>query len=282
MKKQAVKEYLIITLGIFIMALGIYFFKFPNNFSTGGVSGISILLSHYYPNITPGTVVFVINLLLLGVGFLVWGKSFGVRTAYSSILLSVLIGLFEIFFPMHKPLTDETMLELVFSVALPAIGSAMLFNVRASSGGTDIVAMLLKKKTNINIGQCLLGVDLIIAIMALITFGPTTGLASLLGLAMKAVIVDLVLDNIKMNKCFHIVTSKGAEISEFIVKTLKRSATAVEGEGVYTHDGKSVLLVVVNRSQAVALSDYAKSIDPSCFIIINNTSDIIGKGFRSV
>ena len=282
MKKQAVKEYLIITLGIFIMALGIYFFKFLNNFSTGGVSGISILLSHYYPNITPGTVVFVINLLLLGVGFLVWGKSFGVRTAYSSILLSVLIGLFEIFFPMHKPLTDETMLELVFSVALPAIGSAMLFNVRASSGGTDIVAMLLKKKTNINIGQCLLGVDLIIAIMALITFGPTTGLASLLGLAMKAVIVDLVLDNIKMNKCFHIVTSKGAEISEFIVKTLKRSATAVEGEGVYTHDGKSVLLVVVNRSQAVALSDYAKSIDPSCFIIINNTSDIIGKGFRSV
>ena len=152
---QTLKDYGMLTIGTLLIAVGVYFFKFPNNFSTGGVSGISIILGHYAPNVSAGAFVFIINQALLLVGFLVFGRSFGMRTAYTSLLMSGVIWALEYICPLEKPMTTQPLLELVFSVSLPAVGSAILFNMQASSGGTDIVAMLLKKKTNVNIGNSL-------------------------------------------------------------------------------------------------------------------------------
>ncbi|MBP3540529.1 MAG: YitT family protein [Clostridia bacterium] len=280
--KQTLKEYAWLTLATLLMAIGIAFFKFPNHFSTGGVSGISIILGHYFPGMTPGTFVFIINQLLLLLGFLVFGKSFGVRTAYVSLLMSGVIWLLERVYPLDGPLTSQPLLELIFAVALPAIGSAIMFNMQASSGGTDIVAMILKKKTNINIGQSLLFVDFAITLMAAVAFGVETGLFSILGLAVKSVIVDMVLENIAVHKYFQIITTKPEPIIDFIVKDLHRGATRMEGESAFTHEDKTVLLTAVSRAQAVRLRQFAKQVDPSCFILITNTTEIIGKGFRGV
>ncbi len=282
LSRQNLKDYAMLTVGTLLIALGVYFFKFPNHFSTGGVSGISIILGHYAPNLSAGAFVFIINQALLLVGFLAFGRSFGFRTAYVSLLMSGAIWALEYICPMDRPLTAQPLLELVFAVALPAVGSAILFNMQASSGGTDIVAMLLKKKTNVNIGNALICVDFLITVAACIAFGMETGLFSVLGLVLRSVIVDMVLENIKVHKCFQIITAKPEPIVRFIVEELGRGATEIKGEGAYTHENKTVILTVVNRYQAVKLRQLSKQVDPGSFIMITNTSEIIGKGFRGV
>ena len=281
-KKGTLREWLIITSGVVIMTAGIYFFKFPNHFSTGGVTGIAIVLGHYIPSMTPGTFVTVINVLLLLLGFAVFGRSFGVRTVYTSLLMSGLLRLLEIVCPMEAPMTNQPLVELLFAVGLPAVGSAILFNMNASSGGTDIIAMLLKKHTSLNIGLALLCSDTIITLSACVAFGMETGLFSVLGLIIKALFVDLVMDNLRVKKCFQIITSDPEPIEDYIMKELHRGATQLHGEGVYTHEGKTVLLTVVSRHEAVLLRDFIKEKDPGAFMIITSSTEIIGNGFRGV
>ena len=277
---QIARDYTMLTLATLLMCVGIYFFKFPNHFSTGGVSGISIILGHYAPNLSAGAFVFIINQSLLLLGFLVFGRSFGFRTTYVSLLMSCVIWGLEYICPMDAPLTNQPLLELIFAVTFPAIGSAIMFNMQASSGGTDIVAMILKSKTNINIGQCLLFVDFTITVVSGIAFGIETGMFSMLGLALKSVIVDMVLENINTHKYFHIITTKPREIEQYITNVLKRGATELHGEGAYTHEGRTVLMTVMKRHEAILLRKYVKTVDPHAFVLIMNTGEIIGKGFR--
>ena len=274
------KDFFLLTLGTLMISIGIYFFKFPNHFSTGGVSGAAVILGHYLPSFTPGALVFMINQALLLLGFAIFGRSFGLRTAYCSLLMSGVIWALEYIFPMATPMTTQPLLELIFSVTLPAVGSAILFNMQASSGGTDIVAMLLKKKTSVNIGNALFCVDFLITVAACFAFGMETGLFSMLGLLLKAMLVDMVLENIKIHKAFQIITTTPEPIVDYIVQTLHRGATKIEGEGAFTHEDKVIILTVVNRAQAVRLRAFAKQTDPGCFILITNTGEIIGKGFR--
>ena len=279
---QIVREYALLTLGTVIMVLGIYFFKFPNNFSTGGVTGIAVILARYFPAISRAEFVMVINVALLGLGLAVFGKNFAGKTVYVSLLMSALTWVLERIIPLSAPMTSQPLLELIFAVALPAVGSAILFNLDASSGGTDIVAMVLRKYTSLDIGKALMCSDMIITLMACVAFGMETGLFSILGLLMKSLLVDMVLENINTHKCFHIITAKPEAIEGFITGELHRGATRIHGEGVYTHEGRTVLLTVVNRREAVALRRFVKATDPAAFLLIVNTGEIIGKGFRGV
>ncbi len=279
---QTAKNYALLTLGTLLMAVGIYFFKFPNNFSTGGVTGISIVLGHFLPSITPATLVMIINIALLIVGFAIFGRSFGLRTVYCSLLLSGALWVLERVAPLTAPMTTQPLLELIFAVSFPAVGSAILFNLDASSGGTDIVAMVLRKYTSINIGKALMYADFLVTLSACFTFGMETGLFSILGLIIKGMVVDLVLENFNVCKCFQIITDKPEEILAYITGKLRRGATKMHGEGAYTHEDKTVILTVVNRTQAVHLRQFAKQTDPHCFILITNTGEIIGKGFRGL
>ena len=154
--KRVLEEYTVLTVATLILVVGIYAFKFPNHFSFGGVTGIAVVLSA----ITPGDITFIINMALLVVGFIFLGRSFGTRTVYVSILMSVGLSLAEVWFPMECPLTGEPVLELMYAIVLPAFSSAILFNIGASGGGTDIIAMVLKKYTSLNIGGALFAVDL--------------------------------------------------------------------------------------------------------------------------
>ena len=146
-RKELLREFLLMNLGTLLVSVGVYFFKFPNHFSMGGVSGLAVLLGKLLPQLSPSTFNTIINVLFLVLGFVMLNRGFGARTVYCSILSAGLIQLFEWAFPMDRPLTDQLMLELFFAVILPALGSAILFNIDASSGGTDIAAMILKKYT---------------------------------------------------------------------------------------------------------------------------------------
>ena len=279
--KQTLLDFLLITVGTLVSAVGIYFFKFPNHFSTGGVSGLSIILNGLFPAVKASYFVTGINIVLLAIGLIFIGKGFGIRTIYASLLLSFSLQALETFVPLQGSVTGEPMLDLCFSVLLPAAGSAVLFNVSASTGGTDIVAMILKKYTSLHIGTALFCVDFFIAASSGVVFGLPIALFSLLGLLAKALVVDNVIESINLSKYFFIVTKTPDEICDYVQNQLHRSATIWYATGAYTHDSRSVVLTVLKRGQAVALQHYVRKCDPHAFVIISNTSEIIGKGFRS-
>ena len=280
--QRIIKSYITITVGTIIMAVGIYFFKFPNNFSTGGVSALSMILTKLFPMMTAGQYMMIFNVLLLAVGLLIFGKTFAVQTVYCSMLLSVCTRVFEVVMPLEGPITDQTLLELVYAIGLTAIGSAIIFNEGASSGGTDVVAMILKKYTSLDIGKALLYSDIILAIASIWVFDMETGMFSILGLVMKAFVVDNVIDGINLSKCFTIITDKDKEICEFINKELHRGATVSECSGAFTGEDRKMILTVLKRGQAVALKRFINETDPHAFTMITNSSDILGKGFRTV
>ena len=279
--KRTVEEYMVLTLATCIMVIGIYVFKFPNNFSFGGVTGIAIVLSKFLPG-TPGNITLIINMVLLVLGFLFLGKGFGIKTAYVSILMSVSLNLAEVWFPMEKPLTSEPVLELIYAIVLPAFSSAIFFNIDASSGGTDIVAMILKKYTKLNIGTALFFSDLLIVLASCFVFDTKTGLFSLTGLLAKSLVVDNVIESINLCKYFTIICEDPEPICDFIMNKLNRSATVYDAEGTYEHRKKKVIITIMKRSQAVELRNFIRQTQPSAFIAITNSSEIIGKGFRGL
>ena len=275
------KRYLLLTVGIFITAIGVYFFKFPNNFSTGGVSGLSLILGRMFPStvLTPSAFVLIINSILLVVGFIFLGKGFAFSTVYCSMLLSLGLNVLEKVCPLSAPMTNQPLLELCFAVLLPAFGSSILFHLDGSSGGTDIIAMIVRKYTSLNIGSALMVADALITLAALLCFGVEVGLFSILGLLMKSVLVDFVTDNFRMRKCFQIITNHPEPIVQYINNTLHRGATLEDVYGGYHHECHTMIITVLTRSQALMLRRYIHANDPKSFMIITASTEIVGKGF---
>lgn len=279
--KSKLKNFSLLTISTLIMAVGIYFFKFANNFTFGGITGIAVLVAKFFP-ISASDFSFVVNILLLIIGWIVLGKSFAEKTAYSTILLSVSLSLLERIYPMSHPLTNEPLLELIFAILLPALGSAILFNIGASSGGTDVIAMILKKYTSVDIGKGLMISDLIFTLAGFLVFNVKTGLYSLFGLIMRSALIDNFIESFNRSKYFHVVTSNATCICDFIQNDLQRGATIVNVTGAFTGDDKYIILTVLSPSQAVKLRNFIKEHDPKAFLLVSNTSEIIGKGFHSV
>lgn len=273
------KDYIVITLAVIIMDLGIYAFKFPNHFSFGGVSGLAVVLNEIL-GISAAQINLVINLALLVIGFAVLGKSFGLKTAYATVLSSVVLSLTEKMMPISAPLTNQPMLELAYAIALPAVAAAMLFYVDASGGGTDIVAMILKKYTTIDIGTALLISDVAIVALSFIAFDVRTGLFSVCGLLAKSIFVDRTMDQMRLCKYFTIISSDPEPICDFIQNVLNRSTTLYNAEGGYSHENKKVILCALDRRQAVILQRFIRQTDDSAFIMITKSSETFGKGFR--
>lgn len=279
MKK--IKSFFMMTAGCILLVLGVYFFKIPNGFVTGGVTGIATVLAKISP-ITPAIWIWGINIVMLLVGFLFLGKGNGIKTVYCSMFYSALTFVLEKFVPLNGPLTDQPVLELVYAMLLTSIGAALIFNADATSGGTDIVAMIIKKYSSMDVGKALLAVDFIVAVSSFMVFDVKTGLYSMLGLFSKAFIVDAVIDNLNTCKYFVVITEKREEISEFIIKELHHGVTISSVVGEYTKDEKSMIHTVCKRIEAISLRRKIKEIDPHAFIIVTTSSEIIGRGFRSV
>ena len=280
--KQTLRQLPLLTLGTLLVAAGVYFFKFPNHFNTGGVTGLAVILNAVVPAVSPSTFASVINIAFLVVGFLFLDKSFGLNTIYCSILFSAALSGLEWLCPLPAPLTDQKTLELFFAVILPSLGSAILFNLQSSTGGTDILAMILKKFSSLDIGRALLCCDVLIAASTLVVYDIRTGLFSILGLLLKSLMVDSVIESLNRKKAFTVITAQPEIAVDFITHKLNRGATFWEAEGGYTHDRKFVVLAAVSGGQAVFLRRYLKEKDPKAFMLIENSSEIFGKGFMRV
>jgi len=276
-----IQRFLFMNIGCILLAIGVYFFKIPNGFATGGVSGISTILAQISP-VSAGVWIWLLNFALMVLGFIFLGKQNGIKTVYCSMFYSAVTYVLEVAVPITSPLTNQPFLELVYAMLLTSIGSAMIFNSDASSGGTDIAALILKKYTSVDVGKALLIVDFIVAVSSFVVFDIKTGLFSLLGLFAKAFIVDGFIESLNTCKYFVVITSKREEISEFIIKTLHHGATITSATGEFTGEEKTMIHTVCKRFEAIKLRNRIKEIDLHAFIIITTSSEIIGRGFRSV
>ena len=281
MNNIKLKNFITMNIGCILLSVGIYFFKIPNGFSTGGVSGIGTILGKISP-VSPALWIWGLNIVLLLLGYVFLGGKNTVKTLYCSMFYSALTFLFEKFVPLSAPLTNQPLLELTYAMLLTSVGSAMIFNSDASSGGTDIAALILKKFTDINVGKALLAVDFVVAASSFLVFNIQTGLFSLLGLCAKAFLVDTVIENINTCKYFVIITTKREEISKYIIETLHHSATVGTVVGEFTKDERSMIHTVCKRIEGIKLRKKIKEIDPGAFIIVTTSSEIIGRGFRGV
>lgn len=280
-RRQVFRDYLIMTLAIILASIGVYFFKFPNNFSTGGVTGFAVVLAQMIPGITVTGMSNLLNVSLLLIGIIAIGRDFGIKTIYCALLLSGLLFVYERLLPLPVPLTDQPFMELLVSMLFSASGAALLFHVGASSGGTDIVAMVLKKYTWVyNISTALMMTDFLAAFATFFVFDLKTGIFSVFGLLIRGAILQAVLSALRQRKYFHIITKDEEEIKSFILD-LGRSATIFKGYGAYSGEMRTLIVTVISSGEAVRLKDFIKSHSPDSFLLITNTSDIVGNGFRS-
>ena len=275
-----VKQYVLITLSISIMSVGVYFFKFPNNFVFGGVTGTAALVAKLTP-MSASAFSSAANLVLLVVGLIFRGKEFAMTTGYATFVMSVELMVFEKLCPLSGPLSDQPMLDLLFAIALPAIASALLFNVGASSGGTDIIALIVEKYTHIHsIAVALFITDLFMVIAACFVFDLYTALYSFVGLTVKSLVIDAVLEKIKMCKAILIVCDEKKPICDFVMRKLMRGATYTPCFGAYTDKPHYIIYTTLTRHEADQLQEFIHKEHLNAFMSMLSTTEVFGKGFN--
>jgi len=278
---RKLKEFLILNVGVVLLSVGIYFFIIPNGFATGGVTGIATILGKI-TMFSASVWIWILNVALLLIGFIFLGKATGIKTVYCSLAISFLVNVFEKVVPLEKPLSNEPFLELIYAMLIMSVGAVVVFKVNASSGGTEIVALILKKYFSMDVGKALTYADLVVALGAFFVFDITTGLFSLLGLLLRAFIVDSVIESVNSCKYFIVITTKGDEIKEYVMKDINRGVTTHKVVGAYTGEDKTMLHTVCLRAEAIRLREKVHEIDPSAFTIITTSSEIIGRGFSRI
>ena len=283
MNLKTVKSYLLITLGTVLMAVGVYFFEFTNNFSTGGTAGLAMVISSMTGFLTPAQLSSIFNVFLLIVGLIILGKAFTMKTIYCTLLFSLLLNVFEQLFPMAAPFTSQKTIELLIDMLLVSLGAALIFNEDGSSGGTDVIAMIMKKYTRINVGKALLIVDSVVILLCFSAYGTEIGILSLFAIAIRALVVDGAIDNFNSSKFLMIITDKETDILHYIMHDLERGASVVNNcSGAYTNSEKKIIISVVDKREAVKLKKKIKEVDPSAFVIVGTTNDIQGDGFKPI
>ena len=274
------RQYLVITLSISIMSVGVYFFKFPNNFVFGGVTGAAALAAKLTP-LSASAFSSAANMILLVVGLVFLGKNFALTTGYATLVMSLELMVLEKVCPLSGPLSDQPMLDLLFAIALPAIASALLFNVGASSGGTDVIALIVEKYTHIHsIAAALFLTDLFMVVAACFVFDLYTALYSFVGLTVKSLVIDAVLEKIKMCKAILIICDEKDPICEFVMKTLVRGATYTPCFGAYTGKPHYMIYTTLTRREADQLQDFIHRQHLHAFMSMLSTTEVFGKGFH--
>jgi len=277
---QNFKDFLGITIAGLLQAIAICFFNFPNKFSAGGTSGIAIFLSAIFPSVSPGIFMVILSMFFILLGFAFFGNTYGIKTVYASIFTSITIYMLERAFPIASPLTKQPLAELIFAVMLSGLGTALFYYCNSSSGGTDTLARIIKKYTDLGIGKGMFFIGVFSTVANGILFGAETFILSILGLLAGTLVIDNVIGNLNLSKYFTIITDYPSEICSYINQTLHRGATLCNCKGMFTEYDKKMILTVVNPSQATALKRYIKKIDSRAFVIITNSSSIMGKGFK--
>lgn len=282
--KKAALEYIGILIGAVFIALGLYFFWMPSDLAAGGVSGLSIVIKSLIPAIPIGIIIFCLDLFMFMIGFFTLGKSFGVRSIICSVSVSILTIVLEALFPNIGIMSQDTLVVLIFGSILIAIGQAIVFNLEASSGGTDIIAKIITKYVPINIGMALMIADMAVVLLATTIFGIEKGLYAALGVIITTSLIDYIIAGITIQKYVMIIPGSketGEVINQYILEVLDRGATIYRAEGAYSKAHKMVITTVLERKEFVDLKRYVADVDHQAFVTVQNLHEVVGEGFKS-
>ncbi|MCI6693881.1 MULTISPECIES: YitT family protein [unclassified Clostridium] len=279
--KEGLREYILILIGVFLVAISLEYFFIPNNIAAGGLTGLAIVINHYIPSISTGPLVFIMDLFLFVIGFIFLGKNFGVKTIVSSFSLAGMMTIIETYFN-PKAITNDLMLAAIFGTFITAIGMAIVFNANASTGGTDTIAKILNKFFHIDIGKSLLAVDFIVTLLGAVTFGINIGLYGLLSVIINGIAIDKVIEGFQVCKEVTVISTKSDEIGKFIMDELERGCTFLKGVGGFSGKDTYILYAVLGRNEFIKLKQYISKIDPKAFITVGEVHEVMGEGFKNI
>ena len=274
---QKIKEYLLTTIGVALTAIALEYFFFPCDIAAGGVSGIGLVVNKV-SGLDTSIVVLVLNILLFILAFIVLGKSFGAKSIYATIMLSVFMWIIERFFTPGV-LTENMFLASFFGSIILGMGAAIVFHQGASTGGTSIIASIISKFTPIGIGISVLLTDSFVCILAISVFGVDKGLFGFFSVILIGLVIDKFIDGFNTCKQVFIITSKEKAIVNHIIKKIDRGCTVLNGHGGYTGSDVKIIYTVLNSNEFIALKKDVKEIDPDAFVTVNESTEVLGKGF---
>lgn len=278
MKKQVnyieiAKETVILTAAVAVIAAAVYFFLVPSHASVSSISGLGIVLSNFIP-LPLSAITMILNVVLLVIGFFTCGREFGVKTVYTSIMLPVFLGIFEMVFPNLGSLTDSQELDVLCYILVVSVGLSILFNRNASSGGLDIVAKIMNKYLHMDLGRAMSLSGMCVALSAAFVYDKKTVVLSILGTYFNGIVLDhFIFDhNIKRRVC--IITEKEEELRNFILNDLHSGATIYESIGAYNMQKRNEIITIVDKNEYQKLMNYMNQEDPKAFITVYYVSDI--------
>lgn len=267
------KETGILTVAVAIIAAAVYFFLVPSHASVSSISGLGIVLSNFIP-LPLSVITMILNVVLLLIGFVTCGKEFGVKTVYTSVMLPVFLGLFEMLFPNFGSMTDSQELDVLCYILAVSVGLSILFNRNASSGGLDIVAKIMNKYLHMELGKAMSLSGMCVALSAALVYDKKTVVLSILGTYFNGIILDHFIfdNNIKRRVC--IITKKEEELRQFIIRDLHSGATIYEATGAYNFEKHNEIITIVDKSEYQKLMKFINELDPKAFITVYNVSSM--------
>ena len=268
-----VKETVILTVAVAIIAAAVYFFLVPSHTSVSSISGLGIVLSNFVP-LQLSAITMILNVVLLIIGFITCGREFGVKTVYTSVMLPLFLGLFEIIFPNFGSMTDNQELDVLCYVLVVSVGLSILFNRNASSGGLDIVAKIMNKYLHMELGKAMSLSGMCVALSAALVYDKKTVVLSILGTYFNGIVLDHFIfdNNIKRRVC--IITKKEEELRQFIIHDLHSGATIYEAIGAYNMEKRREIITIVDKGEYQKLMKFINQEDPKAFITVYNVSNM--------
>ena len=270
---EVIKEIIILTAAVAIIAAAVYFFLVPSHTSVSSISGLGIVLSNFVP-LPLSAITMILNVVLLIIGFLTCGREFGIKTVYTSIMLPVFIGIFERIFPNIGSLTKTQELDVLCYVLVVSVGLSILFNMNASSGGLDIVAKIMNKYLHIELGKAMSLAGMCVALSAALVYDKKTVVLSVLGTYFNGMVVDHFIfgQNLKRRVC--IITKYEEELRNFILHELHSGATIYDAIGAYNLDKRHEIITIVDKNEYQKLMNYINNLDPKAFITVYTVADM--------
>ncbi len=270
---ELIKEIIILTVAVAIIAAAVFFFLVPSHTSVSSISGLGIVLSNFIP-LPLSAITMILNVVLLIIGFLTCGKEFGAKTVYTSILLPLFIGLFELVFPNFSSMTGSQELDVLCYILVVSIGLSILFNRNASSGGLDIVAKILNKYLHVELGRAMSLAGMCVALSAAFVYNKKTVVLSVLGTYFNGIVLDNFIFDHNKKRRVCIITKKEEELRKFIINDLHSGATIYEAIGAYNFEKHNEIITIVDKSEYQKLMTFINREDPKAFITVYNVSNM--------
>ena len=269
---ETFKEYFMITVGVAIVAVSVYFLLVPSHVTVGSISGLSIILEYFIP-LPLSVITFILNAILLVVGFLLIGKDFGIKTVYTSLMMPVMMGVLERIYPDVQSIMKDPFLDMIVYIFIVSIGQAVMFRYNASSGGLDIVGKVLNKYMHIELGRAISMAGMLVAISSILTSDLNMVILSILGTYLSGIILDHFIFGFNIKIC--IISKKEKEITDFILHEMHSGATIYEARGAYDNTVRREIIAIVSKSEYSKLMNFIARTDKDAFVTVYTVNEVL-------